>query len=243
MAKTTLKQLLVDLSLVENIDVATRRILAHEVKVDGAFVTMPGMMINRDAKVEISAEKQFVSRGGLKLKHALDEFAIDVAGKNCLDIGSSTGGFSDCLLQAGASRVACVDVNYGQLAWEVRSDPRVAVFERTNIKSAKPKSLGAPFDIIVIDVSFIGLASLAPTIAAFCHPSTTLIALIKPQFEAEHDETNRGLVEDEAVRLRTIDEVKVALSEVGFEFLGVIESPIKGKKLGNTEYLLHARYC
>lgn len=242
MAKTTLKDLLVARGLAPDVHASTRKIIAHEVKVDGAYATMPGMMVKDDADVEVAGEKQFVSRGGLKLQHALDEFKVQVEGKNCLDIGSSTGGFSDSLLQAGAGRVACVDVNYGQLAWEVRQNPRSAVFERTNIKNADPAELGAPFDIVVIDVSFIGLASLAETIASFCKTGSELIALIKPQFEAEHDETVGGLVEDEAVRMRTIDEVKAAVAAVGFDVVGVVESPIKGKKLGNTEYLLYAKF-
>lgn len=242
MAKTTLKTLLVARGLASTEDEASRKIYAHEVKVDGAFASMPGMFVKSDAQIEVAEQKQFVSRGGTKLQHAIDEFKIDVAGKNCLDIGSSTGGFSDCLLKAGAKRVACVDVNYGQLAWEVRNDSRTAVFERTNIKEAIPSDLGAPFDIVVIDVSFIGLASLAGVISSFCAEGSELIALIKPQFEAAHEETNQGLVEDENVRLRTIDEVKEAITEVGFSVVGVIESPIKGKKLGNTEYLLYARY-
>ena len=115
----------------------------------------------------------------------------------CMDIGSSTGGFSDCLLQAGAGSVACVDVNYGQLAWKLRQDPRVAVFERTNIKLADPVELGAPFDLLVADLSFIGLAALAPTFARFAQAGTIFIGLIKPQFESQHDETDHGIVRDE----------------------------------------------
>ena len=160
---------------------------------------------------------------------------------NCLDIGSSTGGFTDCLLQAGAARVAALDVNYGQLAWKIRQDARVAVFERTNIKDADPAALGAPFDLIVIDVSFIGLAALAPLFPRFSRPGTIFIGLVKPQFESAHDETDRGVVRDEAVRLRTVEEVKVALAAAGFAATGVVESPITGPE-GNVEYLVRAVY-
>ena len=160
---------------------------------------------------------------------------------NCLDIGSSTGGFTDCLLQAGASHVAALDVNYGQLAWKIRQDPRVAVFERTNIKDADPAELGAPFDLIVIDVSFIGLAALAPLFPRFSRPGTIFIGLVKPQFESAHDETDRGVVRDEAVRLRTVEEVKAALAAAGFDATGVATSPITGPE-GNVEYLVRAVY-
>ena len=144
-------------------------------------------------------------------------------------------------LQAGAARVAALDVNYGQLAWKIRQDARVAVFERTNIKDADPAALGAPFDLIVIDVSFIGLAALAPLFPRFSRPGTIFIGLVKPQFESAHDETDRGVVRDEAVRLRTVEEVKVALAAAGFAATGVVESPITGPE-GNVEYLVRAVY-
>ena len=143
------------------------------------------------------------------------------------------------LLLAGAGSVACVDVNYGQLAWKLRQDPRVAVFERTNIKLADPVELGAPFDLLVADLSFIGLAALAPTFARFAQAGTIFIGLIKPQFESQHDETDHGIVRDEAVRLRTVDEVRAALEAAGFECTGVTESPITGHE-GNVEYLVRA---
>ena len=132
-----------------------------------------------------------------------------------------------------------MDVNYGQLAWKLRQDPRVAVFERTNIKLADPVELGAPFDLLVADLSFIGLAALAPTFARFAQAGTIFIGLIKPQFESQHDETDHGIVRDEAVRLRTVDEVRAALEAAGFECTGVTESPITGHE-GNVEYLVRA---
>lgn len=196
-------------------------------------------MVSPDADIYVKGAKRFVSRGGEKLQGALDAFGISVAGKRCLDIGSSTGGFTDCLLQAGAQEVVCVDVNYGQLAWKVRSDARVRVFERTNIKTADPEELGAPFDVIVIDVSFIGLASLAPVFPRLSRPGTQFIGLVKPQFESRHEETDRGVVRDEGVRLRTVEEVKDALRRVGFSVRDVAASPIAGPK-GNIEYLIYS---
>jgi 23S rRNA (cytidine1920-2'-O)/16S rRNA (cytidine1409-2'-O)-methyltransferase len=182
----------------------------------------------------------YVSRGGYKLQGALDAFGQDVHGLRCCDIGSSTGGFSDCLLQAGAAQVTCVDVNYGMLAGKVRSDPRVVVHERTNIRTATPDSLGAPFDLLVADLSFIGLASLAPVFASLVEPGGLFIGLVKPQFESAHDETEDGLVTDESVRLRTVAEVQEALEAQGFRVTGCMQSPIHGKKKGNVEYLVRA---
>ena len=220
-------------------DAALRSVIAGEVLVDDVVVSSAAMMIAPDSTVRVRGAKQFVSRGGHKLQAALDAFGVDAAGKSCIDVGSSTGGFTDCLLQAGASHVACVDVNYGQLDWKIRSDPRVAVFERTNIKAADPAELGAPFDIVVIDVSFIGLAQLAPVLAALCQKGTQLLALVKPQFESRRGETESGVVRDEAVRLRTVSEVEDALQAQGFSVEGFIESPVKGPA-GNVEYLLSA---
>ena len=220
---------------------ALRAVMAREVRVDDVYATSAAMKISPTADIFIRGRKQFVSRGGKKLQGALDTFGQSVAGMNCLDVGSSTGGFTDCLLQAGAARVAALDVNYGQLAWKIRQDPRVAVFERTNIKDASPAELGAPFDLIVIDVSFIGLAALAPLFPRFSRPGTIFIGLVKPQFESAHDETDRGVVRDEAVRLRTVEEVKAALAAAGFDATGVATSPITGPE-GNVEYLVRAVY-
>ena len=214
--------------------------MAREVKVGEAFATSAAMMVARDADITVKGRPQYVSRGGVKLRGALDAFAFDPAGLRCLDAGCSTGGFTDCLLQAGAAHVTCVDVGYGDLAWKLRQDPRTAVFERTNIRTADPGQLGAPFDLIVADLSFIGLASLASVFAALSVPGTTFIGLVKPQFESHHDETDRGVVRDESVRARTIEEVQAALAEVGFACKGLVESSIKGKKAGNVEYLVMA---
>ena len=239
--KMRLDDLLVERGDFPTRDGALRAVIAREVRVNDVYATSAAAKVAPDADVFIRGRTRFVSRGGKKLQGALDAFGQGAAGLNCLDIGSSTGGFTDCLLQAGAARVAALDVNYGQLAWKIRQDPRVAVFERTNIKDADPAALGAPFDLIVIDVSFIGLAALAPVFPRFSRAGTVFIGLVKPQFESAHDETDRGVVRDEAVRLRTVEEVKEALATVGFTVTGVAESPITGPE-GNVEYLVRAVY-
>ncbi len=247
MNKEQLNKLLVERRLCESIDQANRRIVAREVKVGDSFITLPSHKTPVDAFISLKETCEYVSRGGLKLKAAIDAFDISVENKRCLDIGSSTGGFTDCLLKEGAGKVACVDVNYGQLAWEVRKNPRVEVYERTNIKHVQKKEIGAPFDIIVIDVSFIGLASLAPVIAHLSYDKkeeriTELVALVKPEFEAKRSEIENGKVQDSLVRGRTVEEVKSALTACEFEVVGEMESPIKGKKKGNTEHLIYAKH-
>ena len=243
--KIRLDELLVEQGVFPDAGTVLRAVLAHEVKVDDVYVTSAAVKVAPDAEIVVRGRKQFVSRGGHKLQGALDAFGQDVQGLNCIDVGSSTGGFTDCLLQAGAAHVTCVDVNYGQLAWKIRTDERVSVFERTNIKLADPGELGAPFDLIVCDVSFIGLAVLAPAFARLSRPASdgtsasVFLGLVKPQFESRHDETDHGIVRDEAVRARTVEEVRCALEREGFEVTGTIESPIKGAE-GNVEYLVRA---
>lgn len=239
--KTRLDEFLIDKGLYQDKDEALRAVIAGDVLVDEVVATSAAAMVSEDFDIRIREQKQYVSRGGFKLKGAIDEFAVDVKGSNCLDIGSSTGGFTDCLLQEGAASVTCVDVNYGQLDWKLRSDDRVRVFERTNIKNATCEELEGPFDVIVIDVSFIGLASLAPHIARFCKPESALLALVKPQFESQVGETDHGVVTDEAVRLRCVTEVEEALAKNGFVVKGFVESSIKGPA-GNVEYIVYALY-
>lgn len=239
--KMRLDDLLVDSGYFPDRGAALRAVLAHEVRVDDVYPMSAAVQVRPDADVFVRGQKKFVSRGGRKLQGALDAFDQDVSGLRCIDIGSSTGGFTDCLLQAGAASVACVDVNYGQLAWKLREDERVSVFERTNIKTASPEELGAPFDVLVADLSFIGLAGLASTFAALCERGSVLLALVKPQFESAHDETDRGIVRDPAVRERVVREVEDALRAAGFLVTGAVESPIKGAE-GNVEYLVRAVY-
>ena len=238
-AKVRLDDLLVAQGYFPDREAALRAVLAHEVRVDDVYAASAAILVSPDADIFVRGTKRYVSRGGRKLEGALRAFNLDVTGARCIDVGSSTGGFTDCLLQAGAASVACVDVNYGQLAWQLREDVRVAVFERTNIKTADPAALGAPFDVIVADVSFISLAGLAPAFAACAQPGTVFVGLVKPQFESAHDETDRGVVRDEAVRLRTVGEVADALEAAGFAVRGTVESPITGPE-GNIEYLVYA---
>lgn len=242
MAKVRLDDLLVELGYFPNRDAALRAVIAREVRVDDVYVSSAALKVRPDADIFVKNAKRFVSRGGHKLQGALDHFGVDVAGKRCIDVGSSTGGFSDCLLQAGAAGVACVDVNYGQLAWSLRQDPRVTVFERTNIRTADPASLGAPFDMVVCDLSFIGLAQLAGVFAGLCEQGSVFLGLIKPQFESQHEETDHGIVRDQAVRQRVVNEVTEALQDAGFTVNGVVESSIRGAE-GNVEFLVYATFC
>lgn len=239
--KQRLDKVLVERGMFPDEETAKRAVLAHEVKVDNSYATSAAAPISPDADIWVKGAPKYVSRGGYKLKGALKEFSQDVAGMKCIDIGSSTGGFSDCLLQAGAAHVACVDVNYGMLAWKVRNDPRTDVFERTNIRTVEPAVLGAPFDLLVADLSFIGLASLAPVFARLSHNGSVFIGLVKPQYESAHEETDgAGYVADPSVRARTVQEVQDALAAASFAVTGCMESPITGRKSHNVEYLVRA---
>lgn len=240
MKKERLDAVLVARGLFPDVDAARRAVMAREVKVEGAYAASAAVRIASDAAIDVKERAPFVSRGGVKLASALAAFNQSVQGMRCIDCGSSTGGFTDCLLQAGAASVACVDVNYGMLAWKVRQDPRTTVFERTNIRTADPAALGAPFDVIVADLSFIGLARLADVFARLGHAGSVFIGLVKPQFEAKRNESVRGVVRDAAVRARTIDEVSEALAQAGFSVTGVVASPITGAKGRNVEYLVRA---
>ena len=244
MKKIRLDSLLVSKGIYDTKEEALRAVLAHEVKVGDEYAASAALMVTPDVDIQVKGRSRYVSRGGLKLKGALDAFQQDVTGLRCADIGCSTGGFTDCLLQAGAVSVAAVDVGYGDFAWKLRVDPRVSLFERTNIRTADPAELGAPFDLLVADLSFIGLASLAPVFAMLCKSGSVFIGLVKPQFESRHEETDeRGVVQDEAVRVRTVEEVATALAAVGFRVDGAIESPITGKQSGNVEYLIRAVFA
>ena len=241
MKKVRLDTMLVERGLFPDGEAAKRAVLAHEVKVGDRYASSAAEKVPPNAEVTVKERGRFVSRGGYKLQAAIDAFDFSVEGLKCADAGCSTGGFTDCLLQAGAAHVAAIDVGYGDIAWKLRQDERVAVFERTNIKTADPAWLGAPFDLVVADLSFIGLAGLAPVFARLCKQGGSFIGLVKPQFESRQGETDeRGVVTDGAVRQRTVDEVCAALQGAGFQVQGVMESPLKGKQSGNLEYLVHA---
>jgi 23S rRNA (cytidine1920-2'-O)/16S rRNA (cytidine1409-2'-O)-methyltransferase len=207
------------------------------VKVDGARVTKVSTMIKPGSLIEVDAPaRSFVSRGGNKLQAALDAFAIDVSGFHCLDVGSSTGGFTDCLLQAGAARVVCIDVGTDQLHPDLRVDERVTVREQTSIRGIDPASIGGPFDLVVVDLSFISVCSVAPDLAAVT-PGRAIV-LCKPQFEVGQMRLGKkGVVKNEAYREEAVQSVIDCLAEAGLGTKAILRSPITGGD-GNIEYLL-----
>jgi 23S rRNA (cytidine1920-2'-O)/16S rRNA (cytidine1409-2'-O)-methyltransferase len=216
-------------------------ILAGQVTVDGAPMTKAGTAVDEAATVALTApDHPYVGRGGLKLAHALDTFNIDVAGREALDIGASTGGFTDVLLQRGAARVVALDVGHGQLDWTLRNDPRVVVIEHFNARHLTLEALPGPVDFISIDVSFISLRQIFPAAVAVVKPGADIVALVKPQFEAGRGEVRKGIIHDAAVQARVLQEVSAAAREVGLTPLASTPSPITGAK-GNVEILLHLR--
>lgn len=214
---------------------AKAQIIAGEVRVDGSIVTTPSASVRPDQIVTVEQPAPYVSRGGLKLEKAMDEFGLELEGKVCADIGASTGGFTDCMLQNGAAAVYAVDVGYGQLAWKLRNDPRVRVMERTNARYLD--SLGEPIDFASIDVSFISLQLIFPAVLRFLREGGTIVALIKPQFEAGRASVGKkGVVRDPAVHEEVIQNVLLGASELGLGCSALTYSPIKGPN-GNIEYL------
>jgi len=215
---------------------ARAAILAGDVRVDGKVLDKAGAAIDENAAIEIAETPRYVSRGGLKLAGALAEFGVDVSGMRAVDVGASTGGFTDCLLQAGAASVAAVDVGYGQLAWSLRQDERVSVFERMNIRAVDPAAVGAPFDIAVVDVSFIGLKTVLPHVLRLLGPDGILLALVKPQFEAGKGSVGkRGVVRARDVHERVVRSVVDELHVSGMAVRGLTWSPITGPQ-GNIEF-------
>jgi 23S rRNA (cytidine1920-2'-O)/16S rRNA (cytidine1409-2'-O)-methyltransferase len=243
MAKTRLDQLVVDLGLAPSRARAQALILAGEVCVNGVRVDKAGTLVAPGAEVTRRGEPMpFVSRGGVKLAGALDAFAVDPAGRRCLDVGASTGGFTDCLLQRGAASVVAVDVGYGQLAHKLRIDPRVVVLERTNARSLTPAVIGGAVDLTVVDASFIGIGKLLGAIRACTRPGGELVALIKPQFEVGRTEASRarGVIRDEEVRTGAVRAVLDGVREGGFTVIAHADCVIAGPK-GNREAFVHAR--
>lgn len=241
MARVRLDQLLVDKGLALSRERARALILAAQVQVDGRVVTKAGTQVAGDAQVMLLApDHPYVSRGGLKLAHALDTFGIDVTGRYALDIGASTGGFTDVLLQRGAARVAALDVGHGQIDWRLRGDPRVVVLEGINARYLKPADVPGPFDIVCIDVSFISLRQILPVVPPLVRPGADVVVLVKPQFEAGRAEVRNGVIRDVAVRARVVDEIRAAAAAVGLTPAALTPSPITGQK-GNVEFLLHLR--
>jgi 23S rRNA (cytidine1920-2'-O)/16S rRNA (cytidine1409-2'-O)-methyltransferase len=242
MAKQRADQLLVDRGLAESRSKAQALILAGLVSVGGKKVEKAGQPLAEDATLEVRGKDHpWVSRGGIKLAHGLGQFGWDVTGAVALDVGSSTGGFTDVLLQRGAARVFAVDVGTNQLAWSLRQDPRVSVHEKTNARYLTDEVVTEPVDIIVCDASFIGLAKVLDTALGFAKPGGRLLALIKPQFEAERQEIGKGgVVRDPAVHARVCAAVADWLTGRGWHVDGIVPSPITGPE-GNVEFLIAAR--
>ncbi|MDY6951744.1 MAG: TlyA family RNA methyltransferase [Thermodesulfobacteriota bacterium] len=238
--KERLDRLMVKRGLVHSRQQALALILAGEVVVNDQRISKAGALVPEDASIRITGSPMpYVSRGGLKLEAALTTFKIDVSGWGCLDVGASTGGFTDCLLQHGAAKVTAVDVGYGQLHWKLRSDPRVRVIERTNIRYLDGKTLGEEADLACIDVSFISLKIVVPAVLRFVKEPCRIISLIKPQFEVGKGSVGKGgVVRDPALRQAVIEEVTRFLEGRGLRRLGLTPSPILGPK-GNQEYLAY----
>jgi 23S rRNA (cytidine1920-2'-O)/16S rRNA (cytidine1409-2'-O)-methyltransferase len=231
-----LDQLLVERGLFPSREQARRAVMAGTVEVEGQRVDKPGTEVRGEARVAVLAPKEpFVSRAGRKLAHALDHFGVDPAGRVCLDVGASTGGFTDCLLQRGAARVYALDVGYGQLDHRLRVDPRVVVMERLNARHLAPDALPEPCGLITLDVSFISLLKVVPALLPHLSQAGLLLPMIKPQFEAGRGAVGKGgILRDEEVRRRVIDECAAGLAALGLENLGVYDSPVAGTG-GNRE--------
>jgi 23S rRNA (cytidine1920-2'-O)/16S rRNA (cytidine1409-2'-O)-methyltransferase len=230
---------LVERGLVPSRERARSLIMAGSVRVDGRVADKPGALVAAGSRVEVSAgDLPYVSRGGLKLEEALNRFRLEVSGRVCLDVGASTGGFTDCLLQRGAARVYAVDVGYGQIAWRLRRDPRVTVIERTNVRYLPAERILEPIDLITIDVSFISLKIVVPAVQKFLKPDGCILPLIKPQFEVGKGQVGKGgVVRDPQLHSRVIAELDLFFRGLGLGCSKAIPSPIQGPK-GNQEFFM-----
>lgn len=241
MGKIRLDEMLVLRGLAPTLEKARALILAREVKVDDIYQDKAGYPVGSDARVHIASEDNpFVSRGGLKLRGALAEFQINVSGLIVLDVGASTGGFTDCLLQAGARHVYALDVGYGQLAWKIRQDKRVTAIERTNIRYYDGAAFDELPDMAVVDVSFISLKNVLPQVLKLLKEEASILALVKPQFEARREEVGKhGVVSDPQVRKRVVEEIISFCTASGLQVTGTCDSDITGPA-GNQEYFIFA---
>jgi 23S rRNA (cytidine1920-2'-O)/16S rRNA (cytidine1409-2'-O)-methyltransferase len=245
MPKTRLDVLLVERGLAPSRERARALVLAGQVRVGGERVWQAASLVAGDAPVALDEpDHPYVSRGGLKLEHALDAFGLDVTGRIALDIGASTGGFTDVLLQRGVAHVVALDVGHGQIDWRLRTDPRVTVRERINARSLTPEDFAEgprDFGLVTIDVSFISLRLILPPVPALLGPRADVVALIKPQFEAGREAVARGgIVRDPAVHQDVIGDVVGTARSLGFSVAGLTPSPIRGAE-GNREFLLHLK--
>lgn len=235
-------KLLVQRNLVDSRSRAKARIMAGDAFVDDRRVDKAGTQVDVDADIELRGDEMpYVSRGGLKLEAGLKRFDVQPGKKVAIDVGASTGGFTDCLLQRGAKKVYAVDVGYGQLAWKLRNDDRVVVLERTNIRHLDDDAIDEPCDLATIDTSFISLRIVLPATLRFLTDDADIIALIKPQFEAGKERVGKGgVVRDEDVRRQVIDEVIEAARDMGLEYVDGVDSPVHGPA-GNIEHVAHFR--
>ncbi len=234
-----LDQALVERGLCDSREKAKRFVIAGQVRINGHPARKPSDSVKPADELALDAPEKFVSRGGHKLEHALAHFQLDVTGLTALDLGASTGGFTDCLLQRGAAKVFAVDVGQGQLAWKLRSDERVVVMEKTNARHLKPEHFPAPADLVVVDCSFISLKKILPSAVPLLKPNGQIVALIKPQFEAGKAEADkgRGVITDPLVHERVLAELQEFVStQAGLCWRGVVESPLLGPA-GNKEFL------
>ena len=239
--KQRLDEALAAAGLFESAESARRAVMAGMVLRNGAPATKPGTAVSGDDVLSLVKKERFVGRGGLKLDAALERFGINVEGRVCLDVGASTGGFTDCLLQRGAARVFAVDVGRGQLDWRLRNDPRVDSREGMNARFLDPGDFQPCPTLAVGDVSFISLALVLPAVFSILQPGGDFVFLIKPQFEAPRESVERGgIVRDEAVRRACVEKIRLFVEKAGHLWLGDMVSPITGRE-GNVEYLFHAR--
>ena len=241
--KTRLDSLVVEKGFAASRDRARALIMAGKVLVNGNPMDKPGTRVKADAEIIVKGtDIPYVSRGGLKLEKAIKVLSLDIKGLTCLDIGASTGGFTDCLLKFGACKVYAVDVGYGQMAWSLRQDPRVKVIERTNIRYIDFQAIGETVDLITVDTSFISLKIVVPSAEKFMKKKTRILALIKPQFEAGKKRIGKGgVVREPLVREEIINEIVDFFNHRGYETGQVIESPVKGPK-GNIEFIMSMKY-
>jgi len=240
--KIRIDKLLFERGITPSRERAQALVLAGKVMVNQQKVTKPGTSVAADAEIRLLGEDQrYVSRGGIKLEEALRHWQIEVNGKVCLDVGASTGGFTDCLLQHGAARVIAIDTGYGQIDVRLRSDPRVRLLERSNARYLTQEQVGESATFAAMDVSFISATLVLPAVVNAAHPSE-LVILVKPQFEVGREQVGKGgIVRNHEARLAAVEKVKNAVSELGGSDIEVIESPILGAE-GNQEFLLHARF-
>jgi len=242
MRKERLDKLLVEKGVVQSRERARALIMAGKVAVEGNRIDKPGTQINADAQLQIQeGDSSYVSRGGEKMEGALKVFGIDPKGMVVMDVGASTGGFTDCILQKGAKKVYAVDVGYGQLAWRLQKDPRVVNLERRNIRYLQREEVQEEIDLILIDTSFISIEKFLPHLLGFLKKEGAILSLVKPQFEVERGEVGKGgVVRDKALHEKVIERVSIFSRGLGLKVLGITESPLLGPK-GNKEFFIYLK--